>query len=162
MGCRGHKEGVPDLEQLVDLGGRAIEVASGPTGRVCALMSDRTVRCWGSRDLSAGLKPSPVDGLENATAIAVGESFACAVVSGGDVECWGDDNDRGQLGREPFEGQTGAERVVGPSDVREIAAGTVTACALTNNDEVWCWGSITDPSTGWQPTRVQGLDAVSS
>lgn len=63
----------------------------------CALMGDKTVRCWGRNhygqvgDGTTFEQPNPtfVTGINDATAIAAGGSGACAIVTGGSVKCWG-------------------------------------------------------------------------
>jgi hypothetical protein len=63
----------------------------------CALMGDKTVRCWGRNEFgeagdgSTGTRPTPVvvQGLNDAVDIAAGGRGACAIVTGGGVKCWG-------------------------------------------------------------------------
>ena len=63
----------------------------------CALLADRTVRCWGFNsdgELGNGktvssVKPVAVQGLSNAVAIAAGAAHACAVLSDSTVRCCG-------------------------------------------------------------------------
>lgn len=142
----------------------------------CALTTSGGVKCWG--DDSAGqlgtgvpytdnrkrASSTPVDvaGLASGvTQIAVGEDSTCAVLATGKVKCWGHD-EYGKLGNDstksPGDGQPdvrAAVDVVGLDGVKQVTVGTSHACALTNADKVFCWGSDTfgqlglgDTSTG--------------
>ncbi|MBM4373803.1 MAG: choice-of-anchor D domain-containing protein [Deltaproteobacteria bacterium] len=63
----------------------------------CALMGDKTIRCWGRNEFgeagdgSTGTRPDPVmvQGINDAVDIAAGGRGACAIVTGGGVKCWG-------------------------------------------------------------------------
>lgn len=76
----------------------------------CALMADRTVKCWGKNgkgqlgDGAGGVHwydisntPVTVSGLTGVAQIYTGGQHACAVLLTGDIKCWGK-NDRGQIG----------------------------------------------------------------
>jgi alpha-tubulin suppressor-like RCC1 family protein len=88
---------VPDLSGVT-------AIAAGDDS-TCALLSDGTVRCWGSNaygELGDGTQtpsatPVEVSGVSGASAIAMGWLSVCVLVSSGDVVCWGDDS-WGQLG----------------------------------------------------------------
>ena len=84
----------------VSVGGitNATAVAAGgsrftSTARVCAILADRTVRCWGTHNYT----PEVVPGIKTARAISVGPDFACVVLTDRTPWCWGN-NDAGQLG----------------------------------------------------------------
>jgi alpha-tubulin suppressor-like RCC1 family protein len=75
------------------------------SGSFCALITDGTVKCWGSNNWyqlgdgsdhfdsvgnRASSEPVPVSGITDAVSIGAGESMlACAVLAGGGVKCWG-------------------------------------------------------------------------
>jgi alpha-tubulin suppressor-like RCC1 family protein len=72
----------------------------------CALLTDKTVRCWGSNrygqlgDGTRGVSRTTleaVSGLSNVTAIAAGGSHTCAQLGNETARCWGF-NEYGQLG----------------------------------------------------------------
>lgn len=147
--------------------------AGGET--TCAITDDHQLLCWGrntSGQLGAGLTassrttPVAVLGLAQVDDLAVGGTFACAV-TGGQVWCWGRNQYR-QLG----DGTTVSFRnapvaVVGlpPGGATAVAAGTAHACALTNDQKVWCWGrnvGASNPSSEdpLAPYEVPGLSGV--
>src|SRR5882672_917733 len=72
----------------------------------CAILSDRTVQCWGrNQDGQLGNgnnttdsgTPQPVSGLSGVAALAGGGYHTCAILTDATVRCWGR-NDRGQVG----------------------------------------------------------------
>lgn len=89
-------------------GSSAVQIASA-VGSTCALLSDRTVWCWGDNaygELGTGsavpgftARPAPVQGLTNIVQIASspGGWTVCALLQDGSVRCWGS-NDADQLG----------------------------------------------------------------
>ncbi|HEY4058721.1 MAG TPA: hypothetical protein VGM39_19040 [Kofleriaceae bacterium] len=101
---------------VVDLGaGRtAVQLAAG-TGHTCALLDDRTVKCWGEAQYGAlgyqdpwargdapdemGDKLPAVNLGEGRTALSIsaGGTHTCAVLNDQTVKCWGG-NSRGILG----------------------------------------------------------------
>ena len=82
----------------------AAQVATGD-GTSCAVLTTRTVDCWGqgtSGQLGNGATsdsstPVGVTGISNAVQITVGGQSACALLLNGSIACWGLNND-GQLG----------------------------------------------------------------
>jgi alpha-tubulin suppressor-like RCC1 family protein len=152
---------------------------SGLTGAValtlggmhaCAVLSDRTVSCWGNYDLIHGsTTPAPVTGLAGVVAIAAGELHTCALLNDGTVSCWGDDL-YGQLGN----GATSSEPATAPESIAQlesvtaIAAGADHTCALLADGTVRCWGFNSDGQVGSDlaisilttPTIVSGLAGV--
>ncbi len=120
----------------------------------CALMSDQTLKCWGqgvSGQLGIGGSankdsPQTIESLEDVIQVAAGGGHTCALESDGALYCWGN-NSHGQLG-------VGGSSVSSPvpvswsspvPEIREVALGNAHSCALTSDDEVYCWG---DHSTG--------------
>lgn len=74
-----------------------LSVAAG-TQHTCALLTDRTVKCWGrnaSGQLGDGtttnrLAPTNVTGLGGPVqAIVAGQSTTCAILVSGQLQCWG-------------------------------------------------------------------------
>jgi cysteine-rich repeat protein len=167
----------------------------------CALTHDGSVWCWGEGLLGDGSYPAEgslvavrlkssaerVPGansraVENATQVAVGDSFGCFLDTNGDVSCWGLNNFE-QLG---FDGgrymncQQTSESCLNHAfrleaqqldNIRLIRVGARHACALTstNNDQtrVVCWGDNrqrqtrpSDSTTSLPPGPIQNLTNV--
>lgn len=92
----------------VNLGGPAVQVVAG-LGHSCALMADRTVKCWGDSLVhgypgvgpinSAMEFPPPNVDLGGEVISVAGHlgSFTCAVLADKSLRCWGENN-WGQLG----------------------------------------------------------------
>ncbi len=136
----------------------------------CALMADRTVRCWGSNnanELGRGLVPksnpksATVPGLSDVHALAVGDHHSCAVGHDGQARCWGM-NPFGQLGTGSDKFSFAIETVLGLSGLRAVAAGTGHSCALGADGAAHCWGLNQFGQLGHDertrlPARVAGL-----
>ncbi len=114
----------------------------------CAILADRTVRCWGA-NLSGQLgdgtttdRPAPVAvvGITTATEIAAGIAHTCAVLADGSVRCWGG-NRLGQLGDGTLTGRTTPVAVPGITTAIAIAAAGNHTCALLADGTIRCWGS---------------------
>jgi alpha-tubulin suppressor-like RCC1 family protein len=113
--------------------------AGGSTS--CAIVSDNTVRCWGTTLGATGSSAAPVavQGLTNVKKIAVSPTHACAI-SGTQVLCWGS-NDSGELnGGTPGAPSATPVTVPGVSAI-DVAVGLHHSCALTSAAAVMCWGA---------------------
>jgi alpha-tubulin suppressor-like RCC1 family protein len=96
--------GNPDPQQVLGLSG-AIAVAAG-NGHTCAILADRTVRCWGRNSegqlgndtISSKGIPTPVKVSSIASAVAVTGGFqhTCVLLKDRTIKCWGN-NREGQL-----------------------------------------------------------------
>jgi alpha-tubulin suppressor-like RCC1 family protein len=81
-----------------------VQLAAG-SFHTCALLSDGTVRCWGSNyfgqlgnnTTADAYKPQPVPDIQGATAIAAGQQNTCAILADKTASCWGA-NGSGQIG----------------------------------------------------------------
>ena len=124
-------------------------------GATCALLSKKTVMCWGANrfgelgrsttSTSAVPRPGNVSSLAGVTALAAGSRTACAIVSPNSVvNCWGR-NSSGEVGN----GLTsdGAGIVPSPATVKDVTGaarltvGYLHACALITDGSIKCWGS---------------------
>lgn len=159
----------PDGEPLSG----AIQVAVGH-GFSCALLDDARAYCWGERgDFQTGTRgrglatrPYPVvlaEGgsapeylpLESIVYIVAGDSHSCALDAKGDIYCWGQ-NEFQQLGVASASfAIDGAVRVTLPNDrkARLLGRSGETTCAVTAEDELFCWGSNWAGQAGIEPQR---------
>ncbi|MEX2237781.1 MAG: hypothetical protein WEB00_09630 [Dehalococcoidia bacterium] len=159
------------------LGG--VTAIAGGNAHSLALLSDGTVRAWGS-DVSGQLgdggtntnqaTPVAVSGLSGVSAIAGGNHHSLALLDDGTVRAWGWDQ-YGQLG----DGGTNTEQptpvaVSGLSGVTAIAAGDNHSLALVSDGTARVWGADeagqlgdggtnTDQTT---PVAVSGLTTVTA
>jgi len=77
----------------------------------CALISDKTVKCWGMNDKGQlgdnstqnRNTPTEVYGVNNASYVFAGSDHTCAVLSDRIAKCWGD-NTNGELGNREIGG----------------------------------------------------------
>jgi alpha-tubulin suppressor-like RCC1 family protein len=180
--------GDPDLfgSQLTPVTVAGVNTAVAITagfGHTCALLVDKTIRCWGldqngqlgdgttgEGDTGTRLLPVAVVGIADATSVSAGSSHTCAVRTGGTVSCWGSDVD-GQLGNGPAGGtvvNTAPVTVTGVTNAISVSAGGSHTCALLVGGSVKCWGKASmgqlgDGTTGdaggirSAPVTVTGL-----
>jgi alpha-tubulin suppressor-like RCC1 family protein len=126
---------------------RATALAAGRYHN-CALLSDKTVWCWGSNAEGAigvpgAASPAPatqVTSLTGVTALTSGQGHTCALMGDQTVKCWGR-NDEGQIGNNSTTDSPSPTTVPGLTGVTSIAAGPVFTCAVTGSDShLECWG----------------------
>jgi alpha-tubulin suppressor-like RCC1 family protein len=153
----------------IDLGtGRTATAISASRFHTCALLDDRTVKCWGAgsggrlgqgdtdtigdepNEMGDNLPPVDLGTGRTATAISAGNVHTCAVLDNGTVKCWGD-NAAGQLGQGTTDTIGDEPNQMGdnlpPVDLgtgrtaSAITAGSSHTCALLDDGTVKCWGS---------------------
>jgi alpha-tubulin suppressor-like RCC1 family protein len=111
----------------------------------CAIVQGGKVRCWG-RDKAGELgdgggtdrtKSILVQGIENATTVALASTFACALTTDKRVKCWG----TGRLANDgkPKE-RARVTEVVGVDGAEELVASGAIACARSAK-AITCWGA---------------------
>ena len=140
----------------------AIAVSSG-IGIACALLSDRTVECWGDNsrgELGNGTRagsstPVRVPGLSGVQTISAGDTTVCVVMqSTGAVRCWGS---AGYVAPDvPLDTLT-PTAVPGVSGAVSVSASPYNACALLQAGTVDCWAMSNHP---FAPAAVPGLSGV--
>jgi alpha-tubulin suppressor-like RCC1 family protein len=152
----------------------ALAIAAGGY-HTCALLSDRTVVCWGYNNYgqlgdgttTSRSTPVAVSGLSNVVAISASEMGSCAMTAGGGMYCWGEGT-YGQLGNGTT---TSAQSTPTPvltwnpttntssrlTDVRAISAGGVSYhnCAVTGSYGTICWGAAWSGQLGSNTTTNQ-------
>jgi len=149
----------------VSLGQGATAISAGDF-HTCAVLNDRSVRCWGNAtdgelgyvnttwigddEFPSSVGPVDLDpgpGSGRALAISAGRSHTCAVLEDRNVRCWG----LGVYGRLGYGntksiGDNEAPGSVGPVDLGAghtalaVAAGQAHTCARLDDGNVRCWG----------------------
>ena len=168
----------PADEPVVNLGGQAAVAISAGGYHVCAILVDRTVRCWGygqSGQLGYGTRvnvnnpsgpdagPVNLGAGRTALAISAGELHTCALLDDRSVRCWGVGlNGRLGYGNEDSIGDTELPGSVPPVDLgqgrsaRSISAGDSHTCARLDDGSARCWGAGTDGRLGYRNTTPIG------
>ncbi len=139
-----------------------LDISAG-NDHTCALLTDRTVKCWGSNALLGNgnaandKRPAQVTGITGATQITTGSAHSCAVLQDGTAKCWGE-NAFKKLGDGTSTDRTTPVTVAGLSGATQLTGGNSHTCALTDAGDVTCWGR--NPLTGAAiaaPTAVTGF-----
>lgn len=110
--------------------------------------------------------PLPVPGLQGATSVAAGATFACVTLANGTVECWGH-NAIGQLGNGTTTDTSVPTPVSSLTGAVAIATGETNTCALVSGGTMSCWGDNSFGQLGngttvgsSVPAPVPGLSGV--
>jgi len=121
----------------------------------CAILSGSStdVYCWGrgeygrlgnGDDSDSSIPEDKVELPGGAYPVDVSSGFqhSCLVSQDGDVYCWGS-NSHGQLGNGTSGGYSSTAGIVnGPNvDYTSVAVGEHHSCALTTEDDLYCWGN---------------------
>jgi alpha-tubulin suppressor-like RCC1 family protein len=166
----------------VDLGvGRsALAIATGSV-QSCALLDNRTVKCWGAKMVNGvsdkdnvGDKPGQMGDLlppvdlgpgRSALSIAAGSMHTCALLDSHHVKCWGR-NGQGELGvGDKKDRGNGADDMgahlpevdLGPGRTAvSISAGYYHTCAVLDDHSLKCWGKNTTGELGLGDTTTRG------
>lgn len=138
------------------LPGTAVAVAAGRT-HTCAVADNDLTYCWGSNAngqlgrattgtgaVASTFVPLQVPGVPTGTvALAAGWEHTCAARAVGAPRCWGA-NAQGQAGNGTTDAVATAalvQGVPGTSRVLSLAGGASHSCALTDDGDLFCWGS---------------------
>lgn len=149
----------------------------------CALMTDGTVRCWGSNDFgqlgigdddTAHNRPVAVPNLSNVVKLTANSSEGyrvCALLGDQTAKCWGngrygtlgDGNTADHISGTPVAVMKDASTVFG--GIKDIATGQNATCALDTSGVAWCWGhryfgtvgdGVTSDTSRQYPVAVTG------
>jgi len=164
---------------------RTQRLARSNSGRhSCALLSDGTVKCWGSnrsgqlgtgdlltRGQTAVLMGDALPSVDLGTgfvptALGLGGAHSCALSTQGFLKCWGD-NRAGQLGQGSIAARLGGSPtelgdalppVRIPGVVTGFGTGTAHTCVVTAAGEVYCFGEGAGGRLGVGSVTTRGLD----
>ncbi len=166
--------GVPDVRVPVDASDEPVVCTAKPcvtqlvagANHYCALLDDKTVRCWGGAFRAMGIfdaggdpdpaQPTPMSmGLEDVEQISSGNSTTCARLTNGTVTCWGS-NGANELGLEPPNSDYGPH---GPAPVvvdgraldgvTRVEVGTIgVVFAIHSSGKLWSWGDNSEDVLG--------------
>lgn len=147
-------EGMPAsfVPQRIEVGEPLTSVSVG-FDSICGITPQAVLLCWGTNDLgqlgdgSTASTEEPVQVSGAYQNVSVGYRFACAVDLGGSGWCWGR-NTVGQLGNGSFDGVSRKgvahpvpSRIPLEAPLRSIIVDGGKACALSQSQEVYCWGT---------------------
>jgi len=164
--------------------GPATSVSVG-FGQACSLTTNRDIECWSGTQQACTLSPSNTRDCSitlstpkqvptltgNVAVVSTGGGgigfniqayLTCAVTTVGGAWCWGDSNTSGQLGN----GGTTPSSV--PIPVSSLSTGVASvsvgsnssACAVTTNGNVWCWGNNANNLLGNGTTAASSATPV--
>ncbi|MBL4636245.1 MAG: hypothetical protein JKY56_20460 [Kofleriaceae bacterium] len=138
---------------LVPLSGEATQIVSLGGFSTCALLSDKTVECWGLNTagqlgdgtLSSGSpRKANIDQVES---LVGGVESGCAIRSDRSVWCWGQSNL--DLFRTGVATSAITPVQVTPGPAKEIALGRSHLCTINSDDDrVYCIGDNLDGKLG--------------
>lgn len=155
---------------VVGLGASVLHLSTGGSGHTCAILSDRSVWCWGyndrgqlgdatleDRSVAVAVRGLPA-GAEPIS-VSTGARHSCVALADGRVYCWGAGGS-GRLGNGSSSDSLTAVRAQGVDDAASVSLGGHHSCALTTSGGVKCWGfnangELGDGTTSWRNTAVQ-------
>jgi len=168
----------------VDLGtGRTATAISIGGSHACALLDNKSVKCWGSNyngqlglgdtnyrgdapgEMGDNLPAVDLGTGRTATAISTGGSHTCALLDDKSVKCWGynyngelglgDTNNRGDAPGEMGDNLPAVDLGTGRMATAILNDGSRT-CALLDNKSVKCWGYNYSGQLGLGDTNNRG------
>lgn len=144
----------------------AVDAVAAPS-RICALLADGRVQCWGSLGLGDGYQPEDwgeafrepgptVPWLQDAVAISTSDAHTCAVRATGELACW--------PGPEGHPTPVAVPGVRDAVDVEVVALGDEgqesSVCVLSTAGEARCWplwsGEAPVSLAEWAPSHDKG------
>ena len=146
----GSKSG-SEVPVTVDFGGSEVVKISAGSYHTCAIMSNRSVKCWGDNwhgQLGDGtntdrLMPVGVQVPSNSSAVTIdaGAFHTCLGMNDGAMFCWGF-NAYGQIGNggTSSTNSPAAVSLDSTQSPTSIYTGLFHTCALFDNSQMSCWG----------------------
>ena len=119
-------------------------------GHSCALLSDKTVSCWGINGqgqlgdgtVTSSFSPKAVNGLANVSSISTEKETNCAVLADNTLKCWGS-NSFGQINPADNSAVLTPTIVTGLPAIKNVWVNPNRICASSNVDgTVKCWGRL--------------------
>ena len=121
--------------------------AGAYSAHTCAILNDKTLRCWGSNtegELGKGnlsnLVGPQTPSVSNVNEVSVGGATTCVVNASNQLYCWGF-NSSGQVGNGSTSGAAVPTPTLISSAVAHVAVGALHTCAVKTDGNVHCWGS---------------------
>ncbi len=161
-----NNSGVPDPQPVIGID-NAVQISSG-WNHTCALLGDRTVRCWGGNGdgatgygqlgdgtLNNSATPVEVVGLDDVVEVRAGGWSTCAIRGNGSVWCWGY-GEGGTLGDGTAANSSVPVQVATIANAERLAVGRFHACAALSDTSIWCWGDVSWGGGGQQNLPVEG------
>lgn len=133
-----------------------IKYMSTGFSHACAIDNNGIGKCWGdniSGQLGNGKTdpstiPVNIQTTDKFKKIVAGYNSTCALTEGKQVKCWGD-NSKGQLGNATTKNSLIPVNVVGlPDNIKDIDLSFYYGCALTEGNQVKCWGDNSNGQLG--------------
>ncbi|HJL33814.1 MAG TPA: MopE-related protein [Polyangiaceae bacterium LLY-WYZ-15_(1-7)] len=112
-------------------------------GGVCTSIVGDPLNCGGCGIRCGAAGACNLGTCDQVEGLALGASFTCAWRSQGGAACWG-------TGTQDRLGFAGADSIENLPDfpvesfgerLRDLSAGEEFACAITDTEQIWCWGS---------------------
>ena len=156
----------------------------------CALLSDRSVACWGlaaygqlgygnTNNIGDDELPSSAGSVSvtstpgaRVTQIGAGLEHSCALLANGAVQCWGNNYGEGQLGYGSMTdiGDDETPSSIGPVSITTdpavttigLTVGALHTCVLLSDASVRCWGYNRQGQLGNGNTQTIGDDELPS
>jgi alpha-tubulin suppressor-like RCC1 family protein len=176
---------LPSAAGPVNLGGHTATAIDAGGGHTCAVLDDKSVRCWGfgffgelglgnMNSIGVTETPATVPSVDlgfgaRVNAITAGDVHTCALLEDGSVRCWGR-NQFGQLGYGRLDtiGDDESPATAGPvalgpgRTALAVAAGFAHTCALLDDRSVRCWGYGSNGRLGYCNQATIGDDELPS
>ena len=136
-------------------GGQKVLAVSAGGSHTCAVLNDRSLKCWGENgDGQLGIgssvdssSPADVNLGDYVVAVSTGESHTCGLRVDQDLKCWGG-NDQGQLGTGDQVSQDSPPSSPILSGIISIDSGSKHNCAIDTAQALHCWGGNSDGQVG--------------
>ncbi|MDR0965254.1 MAG: hypothetical protein LBM75_01880 [Myxococcales bacterium] len=136
----------------------------------CAVLVDKTVRCWGRNDSGQlgddttvnKVTPTAVSGLTTVSSMCLGARHSCAVKADGSVWCWGN-NTYGQLGDGTTTSRRAPFKVYGLNNAVavSVSCGAAHTCVTLADGSAKCWGRNDYSQIGKFPGELRAVEGAS-